>query len=1620
MRITIHNNNLEVVDHLDNSIPGSLKFYNDTLEMYLKGDAATFDFTVDKFVNERLQDRLQHLKANMFVSFTFEDMDFLMSVRNMTQNDYSMTFQCENASMELLNEYPKEFKQDEKKPMSYTIEEYLDLCQAFTRTKIRININQLADVKKVLSISSSTNIYGTILNLVETFGGECQIVPTMFEDGRGLKDIRINIFKAKTNTDLYSGIGTNREDVMLYMDRQVKGVSYTHDRTKQYTAVKIKDKDGNYYRARKNYIVKHSDGKHNEFYMMRNSTTMYAPLAMLEYPSMIHANECDNWTVQEIKTDLDASDHEGLYQAGLKALMEHAYGVKKYTIQLDGEKIRKKYRLTVGDVIYISDNNFLNGLLLRVRVEKISTSLSKPLLYKIEVSNVVEMASQLSSSMLDRYARMIEDAKPYTMSVLTSNGVAFKSLDDETRLYPRLYKGGKLQKEDTGRYFTYEVNDQVIGSGDSLDIKSKDYAGQEKIVVKVKGWDNGEVVFQNDITIFTVKDGKDAYSLIPSTSNGTQFVNGYGISAVSLKLLKGTEQLNLDDYAISWKMKHGNETGFSDFSSTNKQISVSTTDFVKTATYYATVTTKKGALIATTEVTFSNVQDGAAGTPGAVGRDGRQTFIHIAYANSAEGRKDFHVSDGTNKEYLGQYTDFVQADSNDPTRYTWTKIKGEKGDKGDRGNDGIAGKNGVGLRSTNITYGISDNENTQPANWTAQPPTLVKGKYLWTKTQWTYTDNTSEIGYQKTYIPQNGSNGTDGLPGKDGVGIINTTLRYCKSNNGVNKPEGRIVASFPDEIRPSRTIIDNNVMTGKFVRLEQGKTYILSAETNGVWTNVHNLEQSSNNATLWIVNPTFSTWAIISDSNTGTGTKYTHNRPTGDYEIRINSYHNGNVTWIKNIVFEDGTWTPDIPIVNPGEFLWTRTTWFYSDGTTEQGYSVAKMGETGPKGDRGEQGLKGADGRNGNDGAPGRDGKPGKDGVGIRKTTIRYGISDSDKTEPTIWTEQPPTLVKEKWFWTKTSWSYTDNTVETSVQKVYIPRNGNDGLNGIPGKDGVGIRSTVVDYAVSNDGVNRPTGGWSRQVPTEKLNFTWMRMTLTYTDNTSESVYTVSKNGQDGRPGRDGINGLQGPKGDQGLPGRDGVNGVSSYTHIAYADNQNGDGFSQTDVNKLYIGMYVDNIQQDSTDKRKYRWTKWRGQDGQAGVPGKPGADGRTPYVHFAYANSADGRSDFSLVNTNNKFRYIGHYTDFEAADSRDPSRYSWIDMTGGVVIGGDNLVRNSAFPKNLNNWGYWEIGQNPSKLSVAKHEFYYNNTREMFLLSNDTNGGVPAATRRFPVKRNTTYSLNVSMFGTGNLKKVDIYFLGRKIGETQSYTKVVNVKSINGSLSTTQVVRFENIFNSGECDEGFIRIDNAGHTDNGTSMLFFTELDVYEGATPRVWQASPYDLADAVESKADSALTVQQLQLLAEQDAKMRAELQAKAAADEVRAWIADYKNYLKSAETNRIKAESDLVTQSQRIIQLETSLGDMAAKTSFIDSFITQSNEGLTIGKTDGSSSIMFSPAGRISMFSSGKEVMYIDKGMLYIDNGTFVKTIQVGRYRTEQYFADLDMNVIRYVGDINVGGN
>ena len=126
-----------------------------------------------------------------------------------------------------------------------------------------------------------------------------------------------------------------------------------------------------------------------------------------------------------------------------------------------------------------------------------------------------------------------------------------------------------------------------------------------------------------------------------------------------------------------------------------------------------------------------------------------------------------------------------------------------------------------------------------------------------------------------------------------------------------------------------------------------------------------------------------------------------------------------------------------------------------------------------------------------------------------------------------------------------------------------------------------------------------------------------------------------------------------------------GSNGLSQRTHLAYANSADGKtDFSVSDSNREYIGMYADFTEQDSTNPDDYAWTLVKGADGAQGIPGKAGADGKTPYFHIAYANSADGKTGFDVVVSAGK-QYIGQYTDYTEADSTDPSKYSWTKIKG-------------------------------------------------------------------------------------------------------------------------------------------------------------------------------------------------------------------------------------------------------------------------------------------------------------------------------------------------------------------
>jgi hypothetical protein len=261
----------------------------------------------------------------------------------------------------------------------------------------------------------------------------------------------------------------------------------------------------------------------------------------------------------------------------------------------------------------------------------------------------------------------------------------------------------------------------------------------------------------------------------------------------------------------------------------------------------------------------------------------------------------------------------------------------------------------------------------------------------------------------------------------------------------------------------------------------------------------------------------------------------------------------------------------------------------------------------------------------------------------------------------------------------------------------------------------------------------------------------------------------------------------------------------------------------------------------------------------------KETVDGRFATISSQIDNKAN-QSDFQSVKETSQLyeRIIGRN---ENDISNKVARMALTNQLFQVEVskysrqGGPNLIKNSGNPQDNKDWGYWEIGQNPA-IRVGTHDFFFKNKRNLFYIVNETREAVPTSTIRFPLKRNTVYSVALTVFNTWNMKGATIYFLGKKAGESQSFTRIETLVD-NTKFSSDEAVRKNYTFNSGECDEGFIRIDNNGTTDSDVATLLFGDVDVYEGTVTRPWQPSPEDDNEAVrsvQSQLDGSWAIQNL----------------------------------------------------------------------------------------------------------------------------------------------------------------
>lgn len=306
----------------------------------------------------------------------------------------------------------------------------------------------------------------------------------------------------------------------------------------------------------------------------------------------------------------------------------------------------------------------------------------------------------------------------------------------------------------------------------------------------------------------------------------------------------------------------------------------------------------------TSNILLPNYNPEEVGLKGEKGDNGQSSFIHIAYSNSSDGGVDFSTTDANNRSFMGSYSDFEMIDSSDPSKYEWQRVKG------DTGKDGIAGKDGVGLSSTVITYAASTSASVAPSTgWTAQVPTVAEGSYLWTKIVWNYTDSTSETGYSVARMGADGDRGQDGIAGKDGVGIKTTVIEYTVNTSGTVRPTTGWSTTIP------------NTPEGQFLW------------TRTKWTYTDNTtEVGYSVAKQGVKGATGSTGATGAN---GVGIAST-----------IIEYNKSTSSTIKPTT----GWTSAIPSISGGEYLWTRTTLNYTNSTKAESYTVSRQGQDGSDG----------------------------------------------------------------------------------------------------------------------------------------------------------------------------------------------------------------------------------------------------------------------------------------------------------------------------------------------------------------------------------------------------------------------------------------------------------------------------------------------------------------------------------------------------------------------------------------------------------------------------------------------------------------------------------------------
>ena len=288
------------------------------------------------------------------------------------------------------------------------------------------------------------------------------------------------------------------------------------------------------------------------------------------------------------------------------------------------------------------------------------------------------------------------------------------------------------------------------------------------------------------------------------------------------------------------------------------------------------------------------------------------------------------------------------------------------------------------------------------------------------------------------------------------------------------------------------------------------------------------------------------------------------------------------------------------------------------------------------------------------------------------------------------------------------------------------------------------------------------------------------------------------------------------------IKGENGRDGVSSYIYRKYSDNANGSPMSDNS-NLKYIGIYTGTSAAAPTTPSAYTWSKIKGEDGAQGVPGARGSDGRTSYLHTAYANSPTGDRDFSTTNSTGK-EYIGTYSDFEINDSNDYRRYKWVKIKGENGRDGNNGRdgRNGdSYTRN------YLSGTAEEKILTAVNDNF--TTQEAFKLVDDKN----FRDLGFVVGDKVTFVADYEVLPNGTNKKISKLNFEWYDATRYRYWMTQDLNPTKGTFVRTITVNNDLL----DSKRAFLRADNVN------AKIKITNARVIKGDTVQPWSIAQEDL---------------------------------------------------------------------------------------------------------------------------------------------------------------------------------